>query len=200
MDFAYRIKTNLQRKRGRKKASYFLNLSFAPDKAFRFLLIKLNLLERQHNNIPRSESGVQVCSYAGNVLLSRVKPPVRSFPVMIYRYISCYRHRFCVSRLIPVMFTGVCMTHRITCLIPTCKNKCGRNNTKTTFWEIFFIGYHFITARKVSSAISRSRSRSSLNVWRECNRIYRYIITETTEGLTRESRTLPLCLDLDLDL
>ena len=29
-----------------------------------------------------------------------------------------------------------------------------RNNTKTTFLEIF-IGYHFITARKVSSAISR---------------------------------------------
>ena len=34
-----------------------------------------------------------------------------------------------------------------------------RNNTKTTFLEIFFIGYHFITARKVSSAIS------SLNVY-----------------------------------
>ena len=46
------------------------------------------------------------------------------------------------------------MTHRITCLIPTCKNTCGRNNTKTTFLEIFSIGYHFITARKVSSAIS----------------------------------------------
>ena len=54
----------------------------------------------------------------------------------------------------------LCMAHRITCLIPrsTCKNTCGRNNTKTTFLEIFFIGYHFITARKVSSAIS------SLNV------------------------------------
>ena len=51
------------------------------------------------------------------------------------------------------------MAHRITCLIiPTCKNTCGRNNTKTTFLEIFFIGYHFITAPKVSSAIS------SLNV------------------------------------
>ena len=50
------------------------------------------------------------------------------------------------------------LTHRITCLIPTCKNTCRRNNTKTTFLEIFFIGYHFITARKVSSAIS------SLNV------------------------------------
>ena len=52
------------------------------------------------------------------------------------------------------------MAHRITCLIPTCKNTCGtgRNHTKTTFLEIFFIGYHFITARKVSSAIS------SLNV------------------------------------
>ena len=49
------------------------------------------------------------------------------------------------------------MAHRITCLIPTCKNTCGRN-TKTTFLEIFFIGYHFITAHKVSSAIS------SLNV------------------------------------
>ena len=49
------------------------------------------------------------------------------------------------------------MAHRITCLIPTCKNTCGRNNTRTTFLEIFF-GYHFITARKVSSAIS------SLNV------------------------------------
>ena len=72
--------------------------------------------------------------------------------------ISCYRYRFCVWRLIPVMFTGVCMAHWITCLIPTCKSTCGRNNTKTTFLEIFFIGYHFITARKVSSAIS------SLNV------------------------------------
>ena len=50
------------------------------------------------------------------------------------------------------------MAHRITCLIPTCKNTCGRNNTKTTFLQIFFIGYHFITARKESSAIS------SLNV------------------------------------
>ena len=75
------------------------------------------------------------------------------------------------------------MAHRITCLIPTCKNTCGRNNTKTTFLEIFFIGYHFITARKVSSAIS------SLNVCEETfeksrkhktytsNRINRYIIT-----------------------
>ena len=53
------------------------------------------------------------------------------------------------------------MAHRITCLIPTCKNTCGRNNTKTTFLEIFFFGYHFITARKVSSAIS------SLNVCEE---------------------------------
>ena len=43
------------------------------------------------------------------------------------------------------------MTHWITCLIPTCKNTCGRNNTKTTFLEIFFIGYHFITPREVSS-------------------------------------------------
>ena len=50
------------------------------------------------------------------------------------------------------------MAHRITCLIPTCKNTCGRNKTKTKFLEIFFIGYHFISARKVSSAIS------SLNV------------------------------------
>ena len=53
------------------------------------------------------------------------------------------------------------MAHRITCLILTCKNTCGRNNTKTTFLEIFCIGYHFITARKVSSAIS------SLNVCKE---------------------------------
>ena len=45
------------------------------------------------------------------------------------------------------------MAHRITCLIATCKNTCGRNNTKPTFLEMFFIGYHFITARKVSSAI-----------------------------------------------
>ena len=51
------------------------------------------------------------------------------------------------------------------CLIPTCKNTCGRNNTKT-FLEIFFIGYHFITARKVSSAIS------SLNV---CENVTGYI-------------------------
>ena len=58
------------------------------------------------------------------------------------------------------MPTGVCVAHRITCLIPTCKNyknTCGRNNTQT-FLEIFFIGYHFIPAVKVSSAIS------SLNV------------------------------------
>ena len=48
------------------------------------------------------------------------------------------------------------MAHPITCLIPACKNTCGRNNTyvKTTFLKIFFIGYHFITARKVSTAIS----------------------------------------------
>ena len=39
-------------------------------------------------------------------------------------------------------------------LIPTCKNTCGRNNTKTTFLEIFFIGYHFISACKVITAIS----------------------------------------------
>ena len=58
------------------------------------------------------------------------------------------------------------MTHRITCLTPTCKNTCGRNNTKTTCLEIFFIGYHFITARKVSSAIS------SLNV---CENVTGYI-------------------------
>ena len=61
--------------------------------------------------------------------------------------ISGYRYRFCVLGL-------VCMAHRITCLIPTCKNTCGRNHTKTTFLEIFFIGYYFITARKVSTAIS----------------------------------------------
>ena len=67
---------------------------------------------------------------------------VRYLPVMIYRY-SGYRYRFCVSSLIPVMLTGVCMAHRITCLIPTCKNTCERNNTKTTFLEIFFNGYHF---------------------------------------------------------
>ena len=53
--------------------------------------------------------------------------------------------------------------YRITCLIPTCKNTY---NTKTTFLEIFFIGYYFITARKVSSAIS------SLNV---CENVTGYI-------------------------
>ena len=53
------------------------------------------------------------------------------------------------------------MAHRITCLIPTCKKTCGRSNKKTTFLEIFFIGYYFITARKVSTAIS------SLNVHEE---------------------------------
>ena len=58
------------------------------------------------------------------------------------------------------------MTHRITCLIPTRKNTCGRNNTKTTFLEILLIGYHFITAGKVSSAIS------SLNV---CENVTGYI-------------------------
>ena len=58
------------------------------------------------------------------------------------------------------------MTHQITCLIPTCKNTCGRNNTETTFLDIFLIGYHFITARKVSPAIS------SLNV---CENVTGYI-------------------------
>ena len=58
------------------------------------------------------------------------------------------------------------MTHRITCLIPNCKNTCWRNNTNTTFLEIFFNGYHFITACKVSSAIS------SLNV---CENVTGYI-------------------------
>ena len=83
------------------------------------------------------------------------------------------------------------MAHRITCLIPTCKNTCGRNNTKTTFLEIFFIGYHFITARKVSSAIS------SLNVCEktfEKSRnisIYHY---RNDRSLTRERRTLPKVL------
>ena len=33
------------------------------------------------------------------------------------------------------------------------------NNTKTTFFEIFFIGYHFITACKVSTAISSLNER-----------------------------------------
>ena len=73
------------------------------------------------------------------------------------------------------------MAHRITCLIPTCKNTCGRNNTKTTFLEIFFFGYHFITARKVSSAIS------SMNVIS----IFHY---RNNRSLTRESRTLPILL------
>ena len=72
----------------------------------------------------------------GNVLLSRVKPPVRSFPVMIYRYTLYNRYRFCVSRLIPVMFTGVCLTHRITCLIPTCKNMYVEETTQRQhFWK-----------------------------------------------------------------
>ena len=46
----------------------------------------------------------------------------------------------------------------------TCKNTCGRNNTKTTFLEIFFIrifGYHFITAGKVSTAISSLNEREA---------------------------------------
>ena len=51
------------------------------------------------------------------------------------------------------------MAHRIICLIPTCKNTCGRNNTKITILEIFFIGDHFITARKVSTAISSLNER-----------------------------------------
>ena len=51
------------------------------------------------------------------------------------------------------------MVHRITCLIPICKNTYGRNNTTTIFLEIFFIGYHFITARKVSTAISSLNER-----------------------------------------
>ena len=47
------------------------------------------------------------------------------------------------------------MTHRITCLILTCKNTCGcRNDTKTTFLEIFFIEYHFITARNVCENVT----------------------------------------------
>ena len=70
------------------------------------------------------------------------------------------------------------MAHQRTCLIPVCKNTYGRNNTKTTFLEIFFTGYHLITARKVSSA------NSSLNVCEKTfekslntKPIYRYTIT-----------------------
>ena len=90
--------------------------------------------------------------------------------------------RFCVSRL--KMLTGVdlCMAHQITCLIPTCKNTCGRNNTKTTFLEIFFIGYHFITARKVSSAIS------SLNV------------CEKTFEKSRDTKPIPVTGYTDISL
>ena len=47
------------------------------------------------------------------------------------------------------------MAYRITCLIPTCKNTCGRNNTKTTFLEIFFIGYHFRPKVDVSDSKTR---------------------------------------------
>ena len=36
---------------------------------------------------------------------------------------------------------------------------CERNNKKTTFLEIFFNGYHFITAPKVSTAISNLNER-----------------------------------------
>ena len=56
------------------------------------------------------------------------------------------------------------MAYWITCLIPTCKNTCGRSNTKTTFLEIFLIGYHFISARKVSSALFRLLPPASLLV------------------------------------
>ena len=93
-----------------------------------------------------------------------------------------YRSRFCVSRFIPVMLTGVCMAHRTTCLIPTCKNTCGGKNTKTTFLEIFFIGYHFITARKVSSAIS------SLNV------------CEKTFEKSRNTKPIPVTRYTDISL
>ena len=37
---------NLQRKRGRKKASYLLNYSFAPDKTFRFVLSMLKSIRK----------------------------------------------------------------------------------------------------------------------------------------------------------
>ena len=49
------------------------------------------------------------------------------------------------------------MAHRITCLILTCTNTYGRNNTD--IFEIFFIGCHIITARKVSSATSSPNVR-----------------------------------------
>ena len=39
--FTDEMKANLERKRRRKKASYLLNYSFAPDKTFRFLLSNL---------------------------------------------------------------------------------------------------------------------------------------------------------------
>ena len=74
------------------------------------------------------------------------------------------------------------MAHRITCLIPTLKNTCGRNNTKTTFLIIFFIGYHFITARKVSSAIS------SLNV------------CEKTFEKSRNTKPIPVTGYVDISL
>ena len=48
------------------------------------------------------------------------------------------------------------------CLIPTCKNTCERNNTNTTFFEIFFIGYYCITAGKVSTAISSLNVREKI--------------------------------------
>ena len=63
-DLIRRMKANLQRKRGRKKAPHLLNFSFAPDKFVRFLLIELILFYQQkkkkHHYIPRSEYGVQV--------------------------------------------------------------------------------------------------------------------------------------------
>ena len=68
------------------------------------------------------------------------------------------------------------MAHRITCLIPTCKNICGRNHTKTTFLEIFFIGYHFITARKVSSANRVVDRLESLLSWRSSLRPTKFML------------------------
>ena len=39
VDLPNKVKANLQRKRGKKKALHLLNYSIAPNKTFRFLLI-----------------------------------------------------------------------------------------------------------------------------------------------------------------
>ena len=56
------------------------------------------------------------------------------------RLVGC-QYMFCVLGL-------VCMAHRINCLIPTCKNTCGRNNIFGNV--LYWISFYYNTEGKYS--------------------------------------------------